>query len=83
MIERRRVDHEIGLQPFGKQFTGHVVLVDAQTRGLGPAGKAADTVLDCLVAEVNDLNLRTGLPHAFDEVVEHEFGLALAFASGA
>jgi hypothetical protein len=41
--------------------------VDAATRGLGPARKTADAVMDFLSAKVNDLNVCTHLLQPFDQ----------------
>lgn len=53
------------------------------TGGLGPAGETADAVIDFLLAEMDDLNIGARFPHAFDEDVQHQAGLAFSLTAGA
>jgi hypothetical protein len=56
--------------------------VNTLARGLGPAREATDTILNGFLAQVHDLDLGAGIPHALNKVIEHQFGFALASTPG-
>ena len=57
MVQRCGIDRYVGVQPFGEQFIGHIVLVDTRPRGFGPACITSDAILDDPLTEVNRLGL--------------------------
>jgi hypothetical protein len=69
MEERRGIYAEVGGQPLGIEFPGHVVLDNTFARGYSVAGETADAVVDFLVTKVYDLYLGSGFTHAFNQVV--------------
>jgi hypothetical protein len=82
-VEGSGIDYQVGLQQFGEQFIGHVILLNALARSLGPARKATDTVFNLFPSQLHDFNLSAGVAHALDKVIEHQFCFALASAAGA
>jgi hypothetical protein len=69
MVKRGCIDDEIRLRPFGKQLGCHVVFMNTLAGSFGPAGIAANAILDGLLSEFDNLNLSTSLAHAVDQVV--------------
>ena len=66
MIKWRSVNHQIRFEPLGEKLFGHIVLENADAGRFGPAGKAAGTIANGFVPQVNGLDLGTGWLHSGD-----------------
>ena len=80
-VKRCCVYSDVGLQPFGKDLPGHVVLLNTLAGGFAPACKTAETMVYFLLAKVYNLYIGASFAHALHQMVEHEFGFALAAGS--
>ncbi len=76
MEKRSSQNNQIAVPVFRENLPGHIVFVDANPGGFGPAGKASDAVPDFLPAQFDDLHLRARFAHALEQVPQNDFGLA-------